>query len=159
MKSVHDSLGDLTPHLTIAGNGPQFDKAHEFIASNQLQNVVTLAGRLDRAGLKNLFTQSDIFIQLSELEAFGIAAIEARAAGLAILGRADNGLSEFVTHGHTGYLESSDITVAARLIELVENPERVAEMKNQSRTSRPVQSWDFALAQTDDCYRTAQRLR
>jgi glycosyltransferase involved in cell wall biosynthesis len=160
MKELHDQYGERTPHLSIAGNGSQFIEAQQFVSKNQLEAVITLSGRLDRESLKDLFAHSDAFIQLSELEAFGLAAIEARAVGLPVLGRADNGFSEFVEHGVSGYLETSDAGVKARIVELMQNPQRLAQLKSDSVAQPPLQDWNYALTQVENCYQRAiSRLR
>ena len=160
INELHQQFGERCPQLVIAGNGSQFIEAQQFVVRNKLENVITLAGRMERDELKTLFVKSDAFIQLSELEAFGLAAIEARAVGLPVFGRAGNGFSEFVEHGVTGYLESSDAGVKARLIEFMQNPSGLARLKAASAANPPQQDWNYALQQVDDCYQRAiSRLR
>ncbi|MEY4348221.1 MAG: hypothetical protein RIS43_640 [Actinomycetota bacterium] len=155
MHKLHHAFGTRTPHLTIAGSGPQFAAAQKFIERNNLQSVVTLVGRLDRAALKELFTNSDAFIQLSELESFGLAAIEARAVGLPVFGRTGNGLSEFVVHRESGYLEDSDAAISARIVECLQNPEQLVALKTASLATPPHHTWDFALTQVASGYDAA----
>lgn len=160
MNELHQQFGERCPQLVIAGNGSQFIDAQQYVSRNKLESVITLAGRVKRDELKSLFANSDAFIQLSELEAFGLAATEARAVGLPVFGRAGNGFSEFVEHGVTGYLESSDAGVKARLIELIQDPAVLARLKAASAGNPPQQDWNFALQQVDDCYQRAiSRLR
>ena len=156
IKKVHAQCGADAVHLVIAGNGPQFNAAQEFVNRHQLQNVVQFAGRIDRIQLKQLFERSDAFIQLSELESFGIAAIEARAVGIPVFGRSGNGFSEFVEHGATGFLEASDAAVAARVIEVVQNPDLLRRLKQQAASTPPVQDWHFAMSAVSACYAHSQ---
>jgi glycosyltransferase involved in cell wall biosynthesis len=155
MKQLHDSFGSRAPHLTIAGSGPQFTAAQKFVAHNNLQFQVELLGRLARTELKDLFAQSDAFIQLSELESFGLAAIEARAVGLPVFGRSGNGLAEYVQHRESGYLEDSDAAVKARIVECMHNPDELMALKKASVGTPPHHGWEFALAGVASGYRAA----
>jgi glycosyltransferase involved in cell wall biosynthesis len=148
-------LGDECPTLTIVGNGPALERARARVRQLGIENTVSLPGRVDRATLANLYAQSSAFIQLSVRESFGLAAIEARAAGLPVLGRAGNGFSEFITSGTDGYLEPSDAGVKARLIHLVERPEVLKAMREYARLHPPLNTWELALAQVQRAYEAA----
>ncbi len=53
--------------------------------------------------LVQLFAESDIFVLPSRAEAFGIAAVEASASGLAVVASAVGGLTDIVEDGRTGF--------------------------------------------------------
>jgi glycosyltransferase involved in cell wall biosynthesis len=54
--------------------------------------------------LISLFHSSDLFVLPTQAEAFGIAAVEASAAGLPVVATAVGGLTDIVVDGKTGYL-------------------------------------------------------
>lgn len=56
--------------------------------------------------LIELYRSSDVFVLPSEAEAFGIAAVEAAAAGLPVIATPVGGLRDIVVDGETGYLIS-----------------------------------------------------
>jgi glycosyltransferase involved in cell wall biosynthesis len=56
--------------------------------------------------LIELYRSSDVFVLPTEAEAFGIAAIEAAAAGLPVIATPVGGLRDIVVEGETGYLIS-----------------------------------------------------
>ena len=148
-------LSDDSPHFTIAGSGPDFDHIQNRIKKLGLQAHVTLAGRLTKTELKNLYSKADLFLQMSVLEAFGIAACEARAAGLPVISRAGSGVSEFVDHGVTGFLENSDAQVAERIVQLVKHRDELVQLQKTSRNNPPVQNWQHARAAVDALYQQA----
>ena len=61
-------------------------------------------GRSRRDELKARYAAADVYISPGELESFGIAALEARTAGLPVVGRKGSGVGEFVTDGVNGLL-------------------------------------------------------
>lgn len=101
--------------LVIAGAG-----AARYIRA--LQPLAELPGWLPRDGLRALFHAADVFVQPARHESFGIAALEARAAGLPVIGRADTGLAEFIAPDQDGLLCASDQGMMAAAIALAQDP-------------------------------------
>ena len=85
--------------------------------------------------LINLYQTSDVVVFPTKAEAFGIAAIEASAAGLPIIATATGGLTDIVVDGKTGFLiELEDAeTLAQRLQGLIERPELKETMGRAGR--------------------------
>src|SRR5690606_36261052 len=90
--------------LTLIGDGPARDAVRSRVASAGLADVVELRGRLPREQVREAYADADVFLAAARLEAFGIAALEARTAGLAVLAHAGTGVGEFVTDGLDGFL-------------------------------------------------------
>ncbi|MCX6403501.1 MAG: glycosyltransferase [Actinobacteria bacterium] len=130
IESVVKVLKESSPHFTIAGNGPDFEKIKTLISKKNLSKYVTLTGRLNKNELRDLYAKSDIFLQMSVLEAFGIAACD--------------GVSEFVQNSSTGYLEENDAEIVARILQLNANRESLKNLKSQSKNQPPIQTWDHA---------------
>jgi glycosyltransferase involved in cell wall biosynthesis len=79
---------------------------------------VDLPGHLPRTEVKQAMARSDVFVAPAVLESFGIAALEAHAAGLPVVGRRGTGLSDFIRDGEGGVLVGSDremVSVLARM--------------------------------------------
>jgi glycosyltransferase involved in cell wall biosynthesis len=148
-------LGEDSPHFTIAGTGPDFASVQKMIQKKNLEKNIELVGRLDKMQLRNLYSRADLFLQMSLLEAFGIAACEARAAGLPIISRKGSGVSEFVKDGTTGYLESSDEEIVERILKLVGDREELRKLKKASQKRPPIQNWEHATEQVQALYQQA----
>jgi glycosyltransferase involved in cell wall biosynthesis len=73
--------------------------------------------------LIELYQQADVFVLPTEAEAFGIAAVEACAAGLAVIATAVGGLRDIVADGETGFLVAPRDVMAIRskLLRLAED--------------------------------------
>jgi hypothetical protein len=70
----------------VAGEGPERGALERYRLQHDL-DWVSLPGRLDAAALRELYTAADVYVAPAVLEAFGIAALEARAAGLPVVAR------------------------------------------------------------------------
>lgn len=81
------------------------------------------------------YQTSDLFILPTFAEAFGIAAVEATAAGLPVIATQVGGLTDIVEDGQTGFLiQPGEVQVIVeKCIQLIENPELLARMGRQGR--------------------------
>ncbi|MCP4307519.1 MAG: glycosyltransferase family 4 protein [bacterium] len=97
--------------LTIVGEGPE-EVALRDICS-QSRGRITLAGRLqDDEVIRSLHEHDWICVPgIAELQS--ISALEGMAAGMPAIARADQAVSEFVTHGVNGFLFSSTSELGA----------------------------------------------
>jgi glycosyltransferase involved in cell wall biosynthesis len=69
-----------------------------------LDSKVELAGARPHEEIPQYLAAADVFILPSYREAFGIAYLEAMAAGLLVVGVRDQGPSAFIEHGISGLL-------------------------------------------------------
>ena len=99
---------NLPARLRIAGTGPLLGDITKRIERLGLGNSIELCGQLSREGLASLFAGSDLFLAPTRLESFGLAALEARAAGLPVLGMRQSGVRDFLKDGVDSLLADSD---------------------------------------------------
>jgi glycosyltransferase involved in cell wall biosynthesis len=92
--------------LWIAGDGPERPMLEELAADLKLGAHVRFLGR--REDMPDLLAAADLLIMPSRSEGLGIAALEAMAAGLPVLGCRVGGLGEAVVDGRTGVLVPPD---------------------------------------------------
>ena len=143
--------------LTIIGDGPERGRAEKFARRHGL--AVKFAGRLDRAGILDVFSRTDIYVQPSIKESFGLAALEARCAGLPLVIHADAGTTQFVTDGIEGLVGADDWAMAGAIAQLAYDPvlrERIAE---HNRTQEPMDSWPNVLREVIHGYEVASTIR
>lgn len=68
--------------LYIAGSGPRESAIRQLIATNHLENAVTLLGRIPEEALRDWYRRADIAVTpTKELEGFGLSTAEALACG------------------------------------------------------------------------------
>ena len=120
--------------------------------------MVALPGRVAREELPDRYAAADIYIAPGRLESFGIAALEARTAGLPVVGRAGSGIEEFVQDGVNGYLAADDEAMARAVARLVTRRDLRAAMAAHNRDHPPEQSWEHVVAGAEGEYERARSL-
>lgn len=83
--------------LAIFGAGPMQKQLEDQIHELDLQDRVALRGLVSRSELAQSYRESDAFVLASRTETFGLAYIEAMAAGLPVIATRSGGPDEFVT--------------------------------------------------------------
>ena len=146
---------DRAMRLTLFGDGPERGRLEKFVATHQMGDWVTLPGRVDRDRLRESYWRSDVYLTPARLEAFGIAALEARTAGLPVVARADTGVGDFVTDGTEGLLGADDQAMVRGLVDLVSDDAVRRKIATHNRTVPPAQAWPAVVALAESEYRRA----
>jgi L-malate glycosyltransferase len=119
--------------LVMMGDGPDRGAAEYMVRRRRLQRDVFFVGKQDRVQEK--LGQADLFLLPSDLESFGLAALEAMACELPVIATNVGGLPEVVTNGVDGYLVAPREveSAATRAIEILSRPDRGRGMGQQAR--------------------------
>lgn len=177
LSQLADQVGVAAFTVTIAGDGPQRRSMERLAQARGLQFSFT--GTVKRQQLRQLYAAHDVFLSATELEAFGIAALEARIAGLAIAGRSGNGLSDFVdcasgrgAFGESaagdlgsgsndaggGMLVATDAALVGTLAAWVRQPDLVTSMIGHNVANPPPLDWADGYVRTLALYQQAAAL-
>ncbi|UZN02138.1 glycosyltransferase family 4 protein [Cellulomonas sp. S1-8] len=143
--------------LTLIGDGPARDAVRARVAAAGLADV-DLRGRLPRPQVRAAYADADVFLASARLESFGIAALEARTAGLAVLAHAGTGVGEFVTDGVDGFLVADDAAMSDAIVRLAQDRALLAALRRHARTVPPPFDWEHVLDAADAQYARAARL-
>lgn len=149
------AVGAGAVHLDLVGDGPLRGRIEAQIQRLDLASVVTVHGRLTRSEIRELYADSAVFLAPAELEAFGIAALEARAAGLAVIAHRGTGIEEFVSDEVDGLIVSGDDAMADAVVRLVRDRALLAAIRAHNRTQPPRFDWSDALAAAEAEYARA----
>jgi glycosyltransferase involved in cell wall biosynthesis len=144
--------------LTIIGDGPARPAVEAAIAARGMDEVIRLAGRLPREELQAMYRDADVFLAPAELEAFGIAALEARTSGLALVARRGTGIAEFVRDGVDGFLVADDREMSEAVVLLARDAGVLAEMRRHNAFVRPRFDWSDVLTAVETEYGRATAL-
>lgn len=156
LRHAHQDLrGQAQLNAVIVGEGKQRGAMERYLRRHGMTGWVELPGRLTRPQIKELFTRADVFVAPATLESFGIAALEARCAGLPVIARAEGGISEFIADGQEGVLVDSDSAMADAIVALATDGDARARIATHNRTTLPVVSWPDVLARTTELYHLA----
>lgn len=157
-REVGRTDGGWPLHLTVVGSGPdEFAVRHEAERLG-VADAVTLRGRVDREVLPAFYRAQHIFLSATEKEAFGLAALEARAAGMAVVARSGTGISEFVTDGVDGFLASDDAGLTRAMVRLVREAPLRERVLAHNRAVAPAADFADVLAAAEREYARAARL-
>jgi glycogen synthase len=136
---------DIPFTLELMGEGPERPRLERFARAHNMDSWLRLPGRVSRTQLRQRYWQSDLYLTPARLEAFGIAALEARTAGLPVLARSGTGVADFVDDGVHGILAEDDGALAEALAMLVVDDRLRTEMACRSATTPPAQAWPSVL--------------
>ena len=155
-----DRAGEPTRlRLTVAGEGPLRASMERYVARHGMSDLVHLVGRLDRPGVRSLLSRAHVFLAPADLESFGIAALEARCAGLPVVAKERGGIGEFIGHEREGLLCGSDHEMEAAVVRLACDPALRHRIAAHNHTADCHVAWDAILAGTDRVYERAYRLQ
>jgi N-acetyl-alpha-D-glucosaminyl L-malate synthase BshA len=91
-------------HLLMAGDGPERGPAEHLARDLRVDRHVTFLGKQDH--VERLLPLAHVLLMPSELESFGLAALEAMACGVVPIATRVGGVPELITDGVDGYLEA-----------------------------------------------------
>lgn len=95
---------------TIIGDGPEEKKLKKISKGLNIEDKVNFTGRLSRDRVFEQLRQHDIFVMPSYPETFGIAYLEAMAAGCIVIGTKGWGIDGIVKDGENGFLCNPNTT-------------------------------------------------
>ncbi len=109
--------------LVMVGDGPELSAVRYRAEQLELNGDVMFVGK--QANIADYLGVADVFLLPSELESFGLAALEAQACEVPVVATRIGGIPEVVTDGETGYLSDvADVEkMSADALTLLRNEE------------------------------------
>lgn len=144
----------MPSRLLLIGDGPDRSVAEWLAVQKGIHDDVLFLGKQDQIYEK--LSIADIMLLPSELESFGLAALEAMACEVVPISTRAGGVPEVVDHGKTGYLaDVGDVETMARYaIELLNNEQKLREMGKQARAAAMARFCSTKIVkQYEDFYR------
>lgn len=142
----------------LIGEGPERRSLERYIRRTGMEGWVELTGRLTREEIKTIYRRADVFVAPANLESFGIAALEARSAGVPVLAKANSGIREFVADEREGLLAATDAELVGALVRLCRTSKLRLEIAEHNRTVAPSVTWDGVLVRTEEIYARAAKV-
>jgi glycosyltransferase involved in cell wall biosynthesis len=130
----------------VAGDGPERGRLERQARRLGVADIVEFHGALAPVAVKALLATSHVFALPAKLEAFGIAALEARAAGLPVVAMRESGVSEWLEHGREGLLAADDGEFAQHLLRLATDAELRGNLADHNRAHPSSFTWERSLA-------------
>ena len=115
--------------LTVVGDGRQ-RPALETLAVELGLRQVRFTGRVAPADIPRYYDEADIYVQTPDIDNMPLSVLEAYASGAPVVATNVGGLPSMLTDGVHGLLATANDhhSVAARIIDLLEDPERAARL-------------------------------
>jgi L-malate glycosyltransferase len=133
VRILAEVLKETPAHLYMVVDGPDRLEAHRLARDLGLDRQVTFLGKQDH--VERLFPRMHVLLMPSQMESFGLGALEGMACGVPSVATRVGGLPELVTNGVDGFLEPvGDIAAQSRrVIELLTNEEQHRRMAEAAR--------------------------
>jgi N-acetyl-alpha-D-glucosaminyl L-malate synthase BshA len=93
---------EVPAKLLFVGDGPERSTAEDLSRELGVCNDILFVGKQEQ--MEDILAIADIFLLTSEYESFGLAALEAMAAGVPVISTNAGGLAEINIHEQTGFL-------------------------------------------------------
>ena len=151
--------GEPDMRLVLAGEGPDRIALGRLTASLGIAEHVELPGQVSRTELRRLFARADAFVLPSERESFGLAALEARAAGLPVIAMLASGARDFIAQGVNGILARDERELAVAIGRVALDPAFRAYVARQNAALPPPYDWSDVASLHEGVYAAAGALR
>ncbi len=87
--------------LVLVGDGPERSSIEKMIRTLKLEDKVRCLGK--QSDLVEILSIADLFLLPSQIESFGLAALEAMSCGVPVVSSNSGGLTEVVINNETGF--------------------------------------------------------
>jgi N-acetyl-alpha-D-glucosaminyl L-malate synthase BshA len=124
---------ELPAKLVLVGDGPERSAAEWLAHDLQIHEKINFVGKQER--VNELLPLADLMVMPSELESFGLAALEAMACKVPSIATRVGGVPELIDDGETGLLYPvGDVeNMAAGAVGLLKDRDRLEAMRDAGR--------------------------
>ncbi len=140
VKRIHDIIQifykvqkEIPAKLMMVGEGPEKEPAEMLCEKLGIADKVLFFG--NSSEIDQILCFSDLFLLPSETESFGLAALEAMAAGVPVISSNSGGIPEVNNHGVSGFLsEVGDIDdMTANALYILRDEDRLKQFKKNAK--------------------------
>jgi glycogen synthase len=144
--------------FVVAGEGPEYSRLVQLAASLGIGDHVMFLGKVTDEERELLLAGSSVFVLPSVVEPFGIAALEAMAAGVPTIVSKTSGVAEISSGAfQVDFWDAEEF--ASRIAELLEYPTLRAAMGEQGRWEALREGWPERARETVGVYLEAMGTR
>jgi N-acetyl-alpha-D-glucosaminyl L-malate synthase BshA len=140
VKRIADVLGvfdrvrrEIPARLLLIGDGPDRSLAERLAVEGGFEDCTIFLGNVP--SIETILPVGRLFLLPSDAESFGLAALEAMACGVPVIGTSVGGLPEVVEDGKSGYLRRvGDVDgMAQAALSLLRDPQKLAAFSREAR--------------------------
>jgi glycosyltransferase involved in cell wall biosynthesis len=139
--------------LFVVGGGTGLDAVREQVRRLGLEHHVVCSGQVNEADKLRYIHQSDLMLNASEKEGWGLTVLEAAACAVPTVASNVPGLCDAVLNGRTGVLvPHGDVeAMAAAVVGILGDPDRRRRLGLAARAWAERFSWDGVARATAQC--------
>jgi L-malate glycosyltransferase len=132
VKIFYEVNKEIPSKLLFVGDGPERGTAEDLSRRLGVYDEIRFVGKQEQ--MEDILAIADLFLLTSEYESFGLAALEAMAAGVPVVSTNAGGLSEVNVDGVTGFMgEIGDIdTMSQQAIAILKDDKQLAQFKKNA---------------------------
>lgn len=130
------------PRLTLVGDGPDRARLERRVARLGLDDSIEFLGWRSPAQVADVLATSSVFALPCRHEAFGLAALEARCAGVPVVAMRGRGIGDIVEDGRHGCLVETRDAFADAIALLLVDEDRRDRLSRAARTGLEPFAWD-----------------
>ena len=136
----------------IAGDGSERAGLERLAASLGVGRRIAFHGECSRATVRDLVKNASVFVHSGIHEAFGLAILEARAAGVPVVAMASGGVPELVQHGRHGLLARDRAGLGEALTMMMSDEALRRRCADETARGLEVYDWSQVAARHEDAY-------
>jgi N-acetyl-alpha-D-glucosaminyl L-malate synthase BshA len=123
---------EIPSKLLFVGDGPERNTAEDLSRELGVCDKIQFVGKQEQ--MEDILAIGDLFLLTSEYESFGLAALEAMAAGVPVISTNAGGLSEINISGETGYMSNvGDVeSMSKQAISVLKNNDTLKTFKKKA---------------------------
>lgn len=146
---------EVKSKLVMVGQGPEREMAEELVAELGIEDKVLFLGESHE--IDKVLSFSDLFLLPSEIESFGLAALEAMVNGVPVISTNTGGLPEVNKQAYSGFLsEVGEIEEMGRnAINILKDAETLQRFKNNARNQASIFDINVVVPLYEDLYNQA----
>src|SRR5215204_5025457 len=132
VKIFHEVNKEIPSKLLFVGDGPERGMVEELSRQLGLYDEIRFVGKQEQ--MEDILAIGDLFLLTSDYESFGLAALEAMAAGVPVVSTNAGGLGEINIDGVTGFMgEIGDIdTMSQQAIAVLKDDNQLNQFKKNA---------------------------
>ncbi|NHJ87046.1 MAG: N-acetyl-alpha-D-glucosaminyl L-malate synthase BshA [Asgard group archaeon] len=140
--------------LEMIGHGPELEYCQDLSISLGIKDKVTFRGSL--LNVPKVLCYTDVFLIPSEIESFGLAALEAMSCKIPVIASTAGGLPEVITHEKSGFLvDPGDVDAIAKYLEILVEDENLRNKLGEGASIEAKKRFhpDIIIPQYEDLYK------
>ncbi|HET6994356.1 MAG TPA: N-acetyl-alpha-D-glucosaminyl L-malate synthase BshA [Chitinophagaceae bacterium] len=132
VKIFYEVQKKMPSKLLFVGDGPERQSAEELARSLGIDDEIRFVGKQEQ--MEDILAIADLFLLPSEYESFGLAALEAMAAGVPVISSNAGGLKEINIDGETGYMAhvGDVLSMSRKALDILKDDDTLNLFKKQA---------------------------